>query len=486
MMSKKNSIIILIIIFLLASFFRFYNLERIPPGLYPDEAANGNNALEALKTGNFKVFYQDNNGREGLFINLISYSIKYLGLKPISIRIISAIIGSLTIFGIYLLTKTLFLNECLSLLSSFFLAISFWHINFSRIGFRGILVPFFLTFSFYFLWQGLKKNDFFKITIAGFIFSLGFYSYIAYRFAVLLLVLVFLIDLLKRQKSQKNNLFWQKWFFLFLVIFIFSLPLLNYFYHHPEDFASRTKQVSVFSDKHPFLSFLKSLTTSLLMFNFKGDGNWRHNLAGQPELFFFQGFLFLLGIFLALKKIKRPEMVFILSWLIIMILPAALTKEGLPHALRSIGAIPSVYILVALGGEFLWQESKKFLSPKKRNIFFASLLLLLTLISFYRYFFVWANKQEVKEAFNLNYLLEGQHLNSLPKEIPKYVICWAKGVPFQERGEKRFLPMNCQTIMFISNTFLPEGRKEKNVYYLLPEETKDIFKKEKKVIISIR
>ena len=222
------------------------------------------------------------------------------------------------------------------------------------------------------------------------------------------------------------------------------------------------------------------------MFNFKGDGNWRHNLAGQPELFFFQGFLFLLGIFLALKKIKRPEMVFILSWLIIMILPAALTKEGLPHALRSIGAIPSVYILVALGGEFLWQESKKFLSPKKRNIFFASLLLLLTLISFYRYFFVWANKQEVKEAFNLNYLLEGQHLNSLPKEIPKYVICWAKGVPFQERGEKRFLPMNCQTIMFISNTFLPEGRKEKNVYYLLPEETKDIFKKEKKVIISIR
>ncbi|MCD6086119.1 4-amino-4-deoxy-L-arabinose transferase, partial [bacterium] len=109
-MTKKNSIIILIIIFLLASFFRFYNLERIPPGLYPDEAANGNDALEALKTGNFKVFYQDNNGREGLFINLISYSIKYLGLKPVSIRIISAIIGSLTIFGIYLLTKTLFLN----------------------------------------------------------------------------------------------------------------------------------------------------------------------------------------------------------------------------------------------------------------------------------------------------------------------------------------------------------------------------------------
>ena len=51
---------LLLIILIIASFFRLYNLSgtnSVPPGLYPDEAINGNNASEALDTGNFKVFY---------------------------------------------------------------------------------------------------------------------------------------------------------------------------------------------------------------------------------------------------------------------------------------------------------------------------------------------------------------------------------------------------------------------------------------------
>ena len=58
-----------VLIFLVAAFLRFQNLALLPPGLYPDEAMNGNNVLEASKTGNWKVFYPANNGREGLFIN---------------------------------------------------------------------------------------------------------------------------------------------------------------------------------------------------------------------------------------------------------------------------------------------------------------------------------------------------------------------------------------------------------------------------------
>ncbi|PIY59526.1 hypothetical protein COY96_01340, partial [Candidatus Wolfebacteria bacterium CG_4_10_14_0_8_um_filter_37_11] len=57
---------LLILIVIIAAFLRLYNIippvGGLPPGLYPDEAMNGNNALEAISTRDYKVFYPENNG----------------------------------------------------------------------------------------------------------------------------------------------------------------------------------------------------------------------------------------------------------------------------------------------------------------------------------------------------------------------------------------------------------------------------------------
>ena len=69
--------IALILILILAGFFRFWKLDIIPPGLYPDEAINAmQGALEPLR-----IFYQENNGREGLLIAFLKLSIDFSG-KP--------------------------------------------------------------------------------------------------------------------------------------------------------------------------------------------------------------------------------------------------------------------------------------------------------------------------------------------------------------------------------------------------------------------
>ena len=166
----------------MAAFLRLGNLSTVPPGLYPDEAMNGNNALESLAANEWKVFYPENNGREGLFINIQSFSVAMLGNEPWALRLPSAIFGILTVLGVYFLTKELFRdkilfspkppqasghgsseserasrgqasaslgqrsglreNEILALIVAFLLATSFWHINFSRIGFRAIMPRF--------------------------------------------------------------------------------------------------------------------------------------------------------------------------------------------------------------------------------------------------------------------------------------------------------------------------------------------------------
>ena len=98
----------LVLIIIIAAYLRVANIESVPPGLYPDEAMNGNNALEALDTHDFKVFYPENNGREGLFINIQAIFISFLGNEPWVLRLPSVIFGILTVLGIYFLTKEFF------------------------------------------------------------------------------------------------------------------------------------------------------------------------------------------------------------------------------------------------------------------------------------------------------------------------------------------------------------------------------------------
>ena len=64
-LSKKWTWVILAAILTIAASLRFYGLEAAPPGLYIDEAADGANAVQAWESGDFRVFYPEDNGREG-------------------------------------------------------------------------------------------------------------------------------------------------------------------------------------------------------------------------------------------------------------------------------------------------------------------------------------------------------------------------------------------------------------------------------------
>src|SRR6187549_3697057 len=88
---KRTELVVLICILAVAAGMRLYALDRIPPGLYPDEAVNGTDAQEALETGDFKLFYPNNNGREGLFINLQALSVHIFGNTPFALRFVSAL-----------------------------------------------------------------------------------------------------------------------------------------------------------------------------------------------------------------------------------------------------------------------------------------------------------------------------------------------------------------------------------------------------------
>ncbi|MEK9168588.1 MAG: glycosyltransferase family 39 protein [Patescibacteria group bacterium] len=481
--------IILITIIIIASFLRLYNIAELPPGLYPDEAMNGNNALEALSpNGQFKWFYPENNGREGLFMNIQALSIALFGNFPWALRIVSAIFGILTVLGLYLCVKELInyastkINEKIknniALLSSFFLATSFWHINFSRIGFRAIMAPFFIIFALHFLFRSLNKNYSLGFGIlAGLFFGLGFHSYIAFRGLPILILIIFIIDWFKN--PLRRSLLVKIFIWAVAISLIVFAPLGYYFIKNPQDFMGRTSEVSIFSSKTAVKDLALNIVKTAGMFNFSGDYNWRHNYAGKPELFWPVGILFLIGVILGIVKFfinsdDKKLFGILFSWIAIAALPVVVSNEGIPHALRAIIMIPPVFILAGIGGVWFYNKVKNLAVANSKvkilNIFVFIFLSLLIFEAYNTYFIKWGKNPNVQGAFSANYVQIGRELNSLPKETPKYVIVEAGGT------NVRGIPMPAQTVMFITDTFTPKKQKGKNIYYVLPKQIKEIPK----------
>jgi len=508
--NSKKLVVILVIVLAIASFLRLWQLDSIPPGLYPDVAINGNDALSTLQTGSVRPFYPDNNGREGLFMWLTAASFSIFGVSVWAIKVTAAICGVLTVLGLYLLAKELFKmidrhslstsNDCIALLASFFLSVSFWHINFSRIGFRAILLPFVLVFCFYFLFRGLnslKQKRSLSIEnwiLAGLFFGLGFYTYIPFRFAVLMIPVVLIPGWFIYKREGLHRKFLLGTTLWLVTVFVVALPLGMYFLHNPHDFVSRATGVSVFSQDDATRAFGRSLSSHLLMFISHGDNNWRHNFAGGAMLPPFMGILMYLGILIGVKEIVQSARhrawstllaySFLIGWFVALLLPSVLTAEGAPHALRSIGVVPVAYVLAVVGIIGLKGPLKKILfrqvAKRYVPVFLLSCIVILTgYLGYHHYFVDWARSPSVEAAFTKRFVDIGNYLNLLPWETQKYVIVNEFGVPVPSPVG---IPMPAQTPMFIESTEFGHPRS----VYLLSEDLDQIRIVKETVIIPMR
>src|SRR5438045_9617274 len=84
----------LILIVLIASFVRLYQLSAVPPSPFLDEVSNGYNAYSLLKTGNDEygkhlplLMQAYNDFRPTLFVYLMIPFIQFFGLSVFSIRL---------------------------------------------------------------------------------------------------------------------------------------------------------------------------------------------------------------------------------------------------------------------------------------------------------------------------------------------------------------------------------------------------------------
>ncbi len=427
-------------IILLAFFLRFYNIENLPAGLYPDEAMNGTNAITANETGNYKLFYEENSGREGLFINLQALSLKAFGVNISALKLWSAIFGTLATLGIGLLAWELFERQGASVVAAFITATSYWAINFSRIGFRAIMMPFLLSFSFYFFFRGLRTKKILPFLFAGICFGLGVHTYIAFRLAPLILILLLPFLMLAYENFFKN--YWRHAAAFVVAAFVVATPMFYDFYRNPHHFVSRSDEISIFSPvvNHGNLigTLAKTLSLSLIKYNFVGDQNFRHNYAPYPILdpivgtLFLAGFIFLLGQTWRLLRnrirfhdhnphLARNAFLFIIFF--VMLAPEFLTDESLPHALRSIGTQVPVFLFATFPVLALFNLALRG-KGGRRLVFFSFIILALgtsALWNTVKYFSFFAHNPKQYPSFGASFKNMSEHINESPEGTHMYL-----------------------------------------------------------------
>lgn len=219
--------VVVLLVLAIAATLRLFALSNIPSSFDWDEASTAYNAYSVLKTGkdefgqNFPILFRAYDAYvPPLLVYLNIPSIFLFGLNEFGGRLPNALLGVLAVWGFYLLVKELFGNRKLALLCALFLAISPWHIKYTRVDFFASLPVVFIVFGTYFFVKAVKgrKRKTVLLVISCICFVLSIFSYYsAYVFVPLFAI--FLCFLYRRNLNIKTV-------FLFLLPLVFAAVLL--------------------------------------------------------------------------------------------------------------------------------------------------------------------------------------------------------------------------------------------------------------------
>jgi len=435
--SWQHRLPFLIGITLLAVFFRLYRIGSLPPGDSYDPAFYGVDALGILE-GDRPIFFPDNFGREPLFSYLVAICFVVLGIGPPAIHVASAMVGILTVPAVYLVADEMFSGEGGLLarfggaLAALAVAISYWHLNWSRYGVRAILVPLFAALISYLLWRGLRRGSRSALVGCGFLLGLSMYTYQAARLFPLLVIFGFVYAVWSHKSFSKRDLV--NLILVFAVAFIVFAPLGYYFLTHPEGFALRMGQTFVLDASQDLGSNVRvlagKLIKTLLVFHVSGDDWPIVNIPGRPALNPFLSMASFLGIGIGLLRIKKGPYLFVLIWLGLMTIPALLAEQA-AISKRAMGTMPAVAMLIAIGtlvpcdALCRWVARRPSLASKALTVGLTTIVgagfICSGALTYRDYFVVWGQDPDLFTHFDVGIDAIGRYVGELPSEEQIYL-----------------------------------------------------------------
>lgn len=404
---------VLVVILCTALWLRVYRLAELPYGPYYDEGANVILAGE-ISTGRYlPVFIEPYTGKEVLFFYLAAGLMRLVGISTWALRLTSALVGVASVLMAYVLTRELFADEpliearWLALLTAGLMAVSFWPMAVSRYGYRANTLPLTQSLMLWALWRGLgarsTRQRQFWAALAGMFCGLTAYTYLSSRFVPVALALVWGLILAADRGRVRRRLV-QLVLFGLAALVVFA-PLGWFFYTHPQTLTVRLSQVTDQGGLGNPNTLLQSSLRALEMFTRRGDPQVRFGVPQQPVFAGPLGWLFYAGVLTAAVRLfgfsgprGRVRYLLLAIWILVMLAPSVLAVPyEIPHSLRSIGVMPLMYAVTALGGVAVLSLAYSYARRHPAALQAAAAAGILAVLgaggaaTFYNYFVTWAS-----------------------------------------------------------------------------------------------
>lgn len=379
---------LLIFIIFLASILRLYNLAENRPHLTNDEVALGYNAYSILTTGKDEwgeampvIFKSFGDWKPGFYVYLTVPSVAVFGLNDFAVRLPSALSGVFAVILIFLIAKKLFKQKNIAYFASLLLAISPWHIHFSRGAWEANVALTLLLAGIYFFLISLKNNKY--LIMSAIFFGLTLWTYQSAKLGTFIVLLALAIY------AKKDLLRFNKKYFAvaFVVGLLIALPVIKSL---TTEKAGRIEVKSLFSYERPIEYIQSSITDQSgeekgdLLFSvfhpewfnftrgvfsrysnhFSGrflffEGDWPNPKHSSPNIGYFlllDAPLLIIGL-LSLSRGRKKEGYFVLLWLALAPLASAITRDSV-HGVRALNMVIPLVLVSARGASVMIKKYK--------------------------------------------------------------------------------------------------------------------------------
>ena len=477
----------LVLVLALATFFRLWGLTKVPVSLFSDEIDVGYQAYSIFQTGKDYMgnpwpfhFQSYSDTRTPLYIYAAIPTVAIFGISPLGVRLPAAIFGILGVWGMYLLVYELlsyhehksknhhtpFTNhQTLALVAGAILALSPWHIQYSRAAFEVTMMLAFYLFGLYFFFRALKEGKYLWISSALLLFTPWIYSTAKFFTPLLLFALLILwkkdLLLLGKRNLLKGavaglvigvpiiiSTIFGGGTSRFSYISVFSDPTtkpeVDYARLLDAQFRGQTTNVipkvasrivhnkSTFWTEKIVNNVFSAVSADFLFVN--GDTNLRHSIKGVGQFYWIESIALLLGLIyffgyedkrslslrdkrslaLRAKNIKY----FIGLWLFFGIIPSAITRDGGNHATRLILILPPLVFLIAYG---IFESFSRIKSLSKLLIL-AYLIIWILEFGFYQHKYWVDNPWQTERQWHAGFYEAVEEIKNLEDGYEKIII----------------------------------------------------------------
>jgi 4-amino-4-deoxy-L-arabinose transferase-like glycosyltransferase len=472
--NAREDWLIVVLVTVVAAVPRLAALTSIPGGLHGDEAWTGIDAQRILHDGLIGPYVQSALGQPAGPLYFAAPFVGVFGNTVFAIRFAMALLAIATVPLAYGAFRVMF-NRNVGAFAALLLAVSIWHLHYSRIAFMVISWPLVEMITLLFFFLGLRTQRWLYFALAGLALGCGVYTYNAYSvFIVAFVVLAAWVPMFGQQDLRQ---YLTRVCAVAAIAFVVALPLLLYI-KGDNGYTEHYKTVSVLqTDEWKSASPLRRI--DILSDNcrqFVNDAFW----TGEPDFADGAGWqamidrvslaLLIVGLGMALWNWRRLPYAALLIMAAILPFGTIVTTQGTYR--QTLGLVPFLAALEALPLAFVWGRAQT-LEPRLRTtayIAVGGVLAIITVLNMHTYFGKFPDTDVAQYTFGHEYTDAIEFIDTLPGDPFVYLYSNRWGLDYETRqylaphmrGEDR-----SKEFAKANDTTLQTDRKQDVVYMFL-------------------